>query len=206
MALGAGDLADAFPVNAGQDLLGVFSQNLGENKIDIFLQRTLEYEAEVDPDTGEVTSRLVVTLTNNAPCGRSVRSPSSATTIRDCPRVRIVCGCTSTHRSSLTAARLDGVEVPMVAEEELGWFRYRRDLWLDPGQTEILELDLAGVVDVTNGYFLAIEHQPMVNPDDVKLRITSKDTEKLQQAFGIDRSGQATVVLAADALVGFRSD
>ena len=66
-ALDGVGLNDSFPFSDGQDLLAVVTQNTGENKIDIFLERTIGYEATLDPATGDVSGRLQITLHNGAP-------------------------------------------------------------------------------------------------------------------------------------------
>ena len=87
---------------------------------------------------------------------------------------------------ALTAASLDDTEIELIAETELGWNRYRTTLLLGPGDSVVLTLDLAGRLDLSNGYVLDIEHQPMVNPDNIVLDLQRAPGHRVR----LDRRGR----------------
>ena len=102
---------------------------------------------------------------------------------------------------ALTAASLDDTEIELTAETELGWNRYRTTLLVGPGDSVVLTLDLAGKLDLSNGYVLEIEHQPMANPDNIVIGLNAGDTGFASTA-GVDVDGNASFVLDADNIVG----
>ena len=60
-------LDGAFPDRHDGDFLSVTQANAGANKIDAYEKRAITYDASYQPDTGEVSAKLTVTLTNEAP-------------------------------------------------------------------------------------------------------------------------------------------
>jgi len=192
-ALESVELTGAFPEPRGQDLLGVVTQNVGENKIDLFLNREIAYEVVLDPETGLVTGRLSVELTNNAPSeglpqaiiGNNDRGFPAGTNVT---RVQIY------SPLELSGASLDATPASVRWEEELGWFRYTITLQLAPGQTRVLELELAGLLDLSDGYELQIHHQPVVNPDQVGVAVSAAGWQ-IEELSGWTRLGDAKVEL-----------
>lgn len=201
VALEAAELGDPFPLSAGQDLLAVVTQNLGENKIDIFLQRQLDYDVTIDPDTGRVQSMLTVTLINNAPADglpQAIIGNNDQGLPPGTNRLRVQVY----SPLDVTRVVLNGLESEMIVEEELGWKRYRTDQTLDPGQTEVLEMHFDGFLDIRNGYVLGLEHQPLTNPDQVNLTVRVEGQEKLGEVIGLGPDGRASVTLTSDQVIG----
>ena len=202
--LGVG-LGEPFPFDEGQDLLAVVTQNSGENKIDTFLERTLEYAATIDPATGEITAELTITLHNSAPAeglpdaiiGNNGQQFPFGTN-----RLRL--NVYTPH--ALQAATVAGFEAELIEETELGWNRYRTTLFVGSGETLVVTLDLAGRLDLSDGYVLDIEHQPMVNPDRVELDLRPAPGATLAATSGVDAEGRATFTLDSDNVVGLVFD
>ena len=200
-ALDAVGLGDPFPFVEGQDLLAVVTQNTGENKIDIFLQRSIEYAATLDPATGDINAQTRITLTNDAPA-EGLPDAIIGNNGQDFPfgtnrlRVHVYTPL------ALTAASLDDTEIELTAETELGWNRYRTTLLLGPGDSVVLTLDLAGRLDLSNGYVLDIEHQPMANPDNIVLDLGTASGTEFASTAGVDADGNAAFMLDADRVVG----
>lgn len=194
-------LTDDFPLPAGQDLLAVVTQNLGENKIDSFLERDIAYDATVDPATGDVTARLTVTLTNTAPADGLPGAIIGNNDLDFRP------GTNRTRLQiytplQLVRATVAGDTVPMVPETELGWNRFRRDLFVDAGSSITLTVDLAGTVDVADGYVLEVDHQPLANPDRIQLAITPSEDWAIATNSGIDGTGRGTLSGDRDQVMG----
>src|SRR5918994_1995795 len=66
LSLYALGVSGAMPPLDEDDSVVVTTTNAGASKIDTFLARSLDYDVRWDPETGQVTGRLAVTLTNNA--------------------------------------------------------------------------------------------------------------------------------------------
>ena len=151
------------PEAGGHDLVHVSGINGGQNKIDVFLQREVEVIPAVDPDTGEVTSTVRVTLRNDAPAeglpryviGNAQGDPPG------------------TNRHLLTVfsplelegARVGDRSVGVTVGEERGYRTYGLYLDVPPGGEVTLELSLRGTIPDMEGYRLVVPAQPMVNPD-----------------------------------------
>jgi hypothetical protein len=176
---GAGSLLDRMGAsgrlrpNHGQDLIGLVTQNAGNNKIDVFLHRTLTYDARVNPEAGVVEARVAVTLRNDAPASGLPLSVIGSND-RGLPL-----GTNRMHVSlysplGLREARIDGSRVPFEAQRELGWSAYSTFLEVPPGATVTLELLLTGSIEpmgIEGTYTLDVLAQPLVNPDEVSVRI-----------------------------------
>ncbi len=169
-ALAGTDIADAFPVAVGQDLLAVTVQNLGQNKIDSYLEQTIDYVADADPRTGTVVSTLSVTLTNTAP---SAGLPGAIIASNDQglpPGTnRLLLGVYTPL--DVTAASLDGTPSFVAASGELGWNRYTMEVLIGPGDTVVVQLSLAGSLPVSGDYVLDVALQPLANPPTVRAEL-----------------------------------
>lgn len=153
------------------DGFGVVTQNAGGGKIDAFMQRTIRYDARVDAGTGAVTATAEVELRNEAPS-----SGEPAYLIGN-----LVDAPTGTNRTwlsvyspfDLVSLAVDGQEVDVEAERELG-----RNVWsvfvdIPPGATATIEVALAGDVDLSDGtYRWDLLPQTTVRPDRVEATAT----------------------------------
>ncbi len=204
-ALQSVGLAGEFPQARGQDLLAVVTQNVGENKIDVFLERSISYEVAVNPATGAVAGRLNVELTNNAPA-QGLPEAIIGSNDRGFPLGTNVVRVQIYSPLELRSASLDSTPASVRWEQELGWFRYTQTVQLAPGQSQTLELELAGRVDTTNGYELAIHHQPVVNPDIVSVNVLASEAWRISEVSGWSALGDAKVELSAGQTVRVRFD
>ena len=205
VALESVGLSGSFPSPIGQDLLAVVTQNIGENKIDIFLEREISYETVIDPGTGALRSVLRIALHNTAPAEglpQSIIGNNDLGMPFGTNRLRVQ----FYTPLEVDGATLDGAEIQLIGATEFGWNRLHRDLWLDPGQTEVLEIQLSGSVETTDGYALEVAFQPLVNADSVELTATSANGEDFSEVFGFDAQGRATVTPESDILVGLSFD
>ncbi|HEX6570072.1 MAG TPA: DUF4012 domain-containing protein [Acidimicrobiales bacterium] len=152
----------------GNDTVTVTTANAGASKIDVFLHRREQYDVRWNPDTGQVTGTLRVTLENTAPAegwpdyviGNTVGLPKG------------------TNRSyvsiyspfDLQGSRVGGQPASLQAEVELGRNVYSTFVDIPPGGSIDIELDLAGSLDGRR-YELALPVQPFVTPDEIAVSV-----------------------------------
>jgi Protein of unknown function (DUF4012) len=150
------------------DTVTVTTANAGASKIDLFLRRHEQYDVHWNPDTGEVSGTLTVTLENTAPAegwpdyviGNAVGLPRG------------------TNRSfvslyspfDLTEARVGGRPAELQAEVELGRNVYSAFVDIPPGESVVIELDLAGSIEGRR-YELDLPVQPFATPDDIAVTV-----------------------------------
>jgi hypothetical protein len=157
-----------FPPVRG-DFLSVRASNRGLNKVDAMVQRSLDYDVNVDSASGAVRATLEVTLRNDTP---TVGLPSSVVD----NRIGRPSGTSSTTVSVFTPFEL--VRVTQ-AGEELGWAavheydRPKYSVLVDvPPQSEVtLRFVLRGRLDVSAGYHLDVVPQALVNADELDVRV-----------------------------------
>lgn len=178
----------------GSDVLSVRSANLRANKIDGFLHRSVRYRAEVDPATGEVTAVATVTLRNDAPAEGLPEYVIGPDGDGDPP------GTNRTYLALFTplladGATVDGEEVGLEPQRELGLNVYTAVVVVPPGGTRTLEVRLQGVIPGMDGtYRLTVAGQPLAHPDDVVVEIDPGG----RAITGADGLTAGNGVLAAD--------
>lgn len=177
------------------DYLDVVTQNGSANKIDIFLHRTVDYEVRVDPGTGQATASLDVTLENQAPA-----SGLPDYVIGNDVDLALPPGHSRLWLSVYTplfleGATADGAELEMAPGVELGRQVYSQFVVIPPGETMAIHLDLEGPLDLSEGYRLDVGHQPVVNPDELSVAVTTAPGFEIEPLSGLERDGEG---VAAD--------
>lgn len=157
------------------DFLGMVTQNAGGNKIDWYLRRALDYQAGLDPATGQITSKVRVTLRNGAPA----KGPPPYV-IGNLTTPALPTGSNKTYLSVysplyLAGARVDGRDRLMESERERDRNVYSTYVVIPPGGSVLVELDLEGRLDVGDGYRLTIHRQPFLAPDAVTTSVEVPD-------------------------------
>lgn len=148
----------------GADGLSVVQQNTGNNKIDAYLQRTIDYRPVVDAETGDLTATLRIELRNDVP---SLDLPDPVVgNSRGVPLGTNLGWLTIFTPQYVTGATLDGEPISLGPSVERGLNGWDTPLIaVPPGGTAVLEVELAGGVDLAGGYELALLPQPVANPD-----------------------------------------
>lgn len=149
------------------DFFGLVTQNAGGNKIDWYLRRAVDYQASLDPATGRITSKVRVTLRNEAPTKGPPPYVIGNLTIPPLPA-----GSNKSYVSMysplfLAGARVDGGERLMESELERDRNVYSTYVVIPPGGSVVMELDLEGQLDMADGYRLTLHRQPFLAPDSV---------------------------------------
>ena len=153
------------------DGFGVVAQNAGGGKIDLFMERTVRYEAEVDATTGRLTATATVELHNTAPSeGEPFYMIGNLLDLPDGTN-RTWLSLYSPH--SLVAATVDGEPVELETERELGRNVWSQFVLIPSGGTVVVELELEGAVDLSDGTF-RFDWLPQITvvPDRVEVEVT----------------------------------
>lgn len=159
-------------VPRGTDALAVVQQNSANNKIDAYLQRTVNYEADVDAATGRVTATATITLTNAVP---SLDLPVAVVgNTTDDPVGSNVSLLTVMTPLRVTSANLDGFPVTLAEDRESGLYTWELpNVTVGKGDTVTLVVNLAGGVDLRKGYRFQYLPQPVANPDLFKATVVA---------------------------------
>ena len=160
----------ALPSSTTGDVFMVAHQNFGNSKIDAYLERSVRYDAEIDPSTGEVSSTATITLRNNAPAEGLPRIVIG--NARGAPSGTNLMSLSVYSPLGLKGADLDGEDLRMVRSTEAGLAVYTARLDVPAASTRTLTVRLDGGLDLSDGrYGLTVVPQPMVNPDDVAVDV-----------------------------------
>jgi hypothetical protein len=173
------------------DAVAVTTSNAGGNKIDYYLQRTIDYQVNLEPDdradAARATATLSVGLANTAP---AVGLPQVVIGPFD---DRFVAGQNRSYVSMYTplefvGAKLNDAETPVSPGRELD--RNVISLFDDiPAETvDTLTADLDGVVDLHDGWYtVELRHQPTLNPDRARVTVEVPKGWVIDRAPGMDR-------------------
>lgn len=159
------------------DALAVVVQNGGASKIDWFLRRTIDYAATVDPESGALSSKATIQLTNQSPAsglpayliGNSFDLPLGTS--------RLYVSIYSPLL--LQDAKVDDQPLLMESETEQGRSVYSAFIDIPPGATRTLTLDLTGAILKDRPYRLDLHRQPSAAADEVTVTVASTDGTEL---------------------------
>lgn len=185
------------------DFLAVVAQNASGNKIDWFLRRAVDYRARFDPGTGEVRSKLRITLRNLAPATGLPDYLIGSATVPPLPK-----GANKVYLSvysplGASAATLDGRSLQLESQLERDRHVYSTYLVIPPGGTSTIELDLTGRVERQDGedgtgYNLDLHRQPFLAPDSVTTSLELAPGWRVDRRPGGGKDGSERLELVAD--------
>lgn len=189
-------LDGSFPTVAegAADLIGVVTQNGGQNKADAFLERSIDYDATINPVSGRIDATVTVELTNTL-TDLSLPGPIVGSNDQGLPAGTNLSAVTVYTPHQLLTAALDGEEVGLQGIREFGLLSYTRVIEIPAGETVVLELELRGDLDLSEAYRLVVPVQPTANPDLIRLRVSSPSGVLLD---GSRASWQHTVRTSSD--------
>lgn len=179
----------AFPRSSTSDVLAVKTANQAPNKIDTYLDRSVHYEAQVDPVTGVVEAQMRLEVTNRAPASGLPATVGGNRALSEGragapPRNTALLAVSVWSPLQATEAEVDGVAAPVEMQSELGLRVYTSTLEVRPGQTVRFILRLSGAVGLP--YELIVDHQPLANDDTVSLSLHVPDPA-LEGSGGVER-------------------
>ncbi|HEX2064357.1 MAG TPA: DUF4012 domain-containing protein, partial [Acidimicrobiales bacterium] len=170
------------------DFLGVITQNAGGNKLDWFLRRSLRYETELDPGTGELTANLVVRLENSAPA-RNVPPGLVSREQLASPQPGENKVILSVYTPwNLEEADVDGLPLLVSSEEELGRNVFSAFLTVPAAGSLEVRVRLSGQMPAEGRYTLSLLHQPTIHPDQVSASLRLAPGWEVDTSSGLRRA------------------
>ena len=163
-------LAGTLPPTDDQDVLAIAHANLEPNKLDAYLREEIDYDVEVDEDTGVVETELTVTYTNEVPAPETLPD-YVAVNQEGRPRGtnRLLLSVWTPYRSA--GAEVDGEPVGLERQVELGRNRYLRVIEVAPGETVTFSLRLTGSLQ-GQPYRLTVVRQPLWTSSPVAVEVS----------------------------------
>lgn len=157
------------------DFLGVTTSNAAGSKIDLFLRRSLDYDVQWDPSTGQISGTVTVTLTNEAPASGLPAYVIGNVLGRRPLEAELPDGWNNVFLTIYTpwdddGASLDGEPLGLERIDELGRRAFSTFVPIAPGATRTVVLELNGQID-SRTYELGIGAQPLVEPEQLTIRI-----------------------------------
>lgn len=179
------NLAAALPDPAGGDGYAVVLNNAGANKLDVYLDRSITYDAVVDPATGAVEATATVTLANTVvPDGL----PSGVTGNYTGEPI----GTNRTLLSFYTPldvvdATTQGRTEPFVLDDgrEAGWNVASGFVAVPPGESVVITIRLTGTIERTTDPSLVVRPLPLVIPERHRVDVRSTDGTPLISFDGV---------------------
>lgn len=165
-------LDQAFGRPDGGDLFAVIDRSGYPSKIDSYIHREIDYRPRWNPGTGIVNAQVRIAVSNDAP------AEGLPPLISLSPEGTLP-GTSRTVLSVITPfdivdASLDGEILPVGTRPEQDDLR-RHSFLVDiaPGATRYVVINLSGSVEPGPDYHLRFYNQPLVNPDETNVSITS---------------------------------
>lgn len=169
--------------------IAVAFNNVAGSKIDYFMVNSATYTAHVDGRAGTTAGTLSVRMENASPLsgqpdyviGNSIREPSGTN--------RTYVSVFS--RLPITAMRVDGVPVEPESGTEIGYQVASVTVTLPAGATSVVEVDLEGTFDTSDGYSIAVRSPPLASPMpfDLTFDIIDQDGVSRTEYEFIERPG-----------------
>jgi hypothetical protein len=153
----------AFPQTPGGDVLAVTTQNAGNNKIDAYLHTRISDDVTFDPESGSATSRVTVTLRNDATSTGLPPVVIDSSAYPDLPPGTNRTWLTVYSPLVLSGLTIDGQPASATPEPEFGIHAYSAYVNVPPSGESTVALNLKGQLRPTGVYQLDLRLQPSVN-------------------------------------------
>ncbi len=154
---------------SGDSVVIAFNNAVG-NKIDYYLAADAEYAVTADAATNTADATLTLDLANNAPTDGEPNYVVG--NLIGLPQAHNRTWVSIFTRLPVTDVRLDGLPVDIEVGAERGYFVTSVFVTLPPGGRATMTLDMAGRLDVAEGYDLSVHTPAAVAPTPTRITAT----------------------------------
>ncbi|HEV8115381.1 MAG TPA: hypothetical protein VGP53_04015, partial [Acidimicrobiales bacterium] len=154
--------AGRLPVADGGDLASLRTTNLAANKLDAHVRRSVRYQAVVDPGSGQVEATATIELRNDATADLPDYAAGNS---RGLPKGTNLLEVGWYSGLRLQAVEVDGRAVATTSDRERGWWTHSTTVELPPDSTTTVVIRLAGGLEATGPYRLAVAPQAAAGDD-----------------------------------------
>ncbi|MGI8425562.1 MAG: sugar transferase [Actinomycetota bacterium] len=154
------------------DYLMVVGQNAAGNKVDYYARRSIAYEVHIGAG-GKTSGKAEVIIKNGAPTsGLPTYILGPFADLKDPPGLnRTYLSLYLPAKTSGSAAKLDGKPVGLESHSERGLGVVSKFVETVSGNSSRLELKLQSALSRAGEYRLLVQHQPGLNPDQMRLSV-----------------------------------
>jgi hypothetical protein len=182
-------ISGELPELNGGDGLAVVINNVGNNKIDYYLTGEVAYTVDTDQGSGTATGTLNITLHNGAPPGVTEPSTVFGNTAGAPPGTSVM-ELNVYSAMPVSSMTVNAVDRPADRVDEHLDFHVTTLSLQIPGQsTTEITVQLAGPLDLSDGYRLSVRTGASVNPFDTSLIVDEAIVEDLGARAGTVRLG-----------------
>jgi hypothetical protein len=181
------------------DNLAVIVNNAGGNKIDAFLHRTTNYDVVWDSTTGDISGTLILKLQNDAPStglpdyiiGNSLKALPNGKAIPPKGTNRLWLSIYTPWRPDSTT--IDGASTNLQLERELSRWVASTMIDVPPAQSVTIVVKWRGRLQPATTYQLDVVHQPQATVEDLKVRVTNAEGDRVAANTGLVEGAVASL-------------
>jgi hypothetical protein len=176
-------------VASDTDRFSLVTQNGSNNKIDLYLERSVDYRATYDPDTGELDAKATITLKNTAP-SEGLPPAVIGSNDRGLPPGTNRVFFSFYSGLGLKQAEIDGEVTPLQYQRELGSKVYSTFVDIAAGASVTIVLDLHGQLVAGRPYRLVVARQPLTTPEEIRAQVDLDGNWEVGRTDGLNSSGE----------------
>jgi Protein of unknown function (DUF4012) len=184
-------LSGVLPTTDGMDGLAFTIDNWAGNKIDAYLEGGVDQVVTINPDTGEVATKLTFSLSNTAPASGLPNSVIG--NVRGLPVGTNYLSLAIFSPLSFVSMEIDGEQTGVIASTERGYSISAQYIELPAKKSVTVIVNLAGQLDQSNGYGLVVKSPPLVNPFPITVSVDDVTVGGEPVVTTIERSGVSRI-------------
>lgn len=186
-------LTAALPDPAGGDGYAVVLNNAGANKLDVYLDRSIAYDATIDPSTGALEATATISLTNTVDPDALDDLPSGVTgnyTGEPTGTNRTLLSFYTPHdvaAATIQSPADDDEPTPFVLDPgaEAGWNVASGFVAIAPGETVVVTIRLTGTIEQPDEPTLVVRPMPLALPEQHRIDVRRTDGTPLLAFDGV---------------------
>ena len=161
--------AGRLPASDGGDLASLRTANMLPNKLDAHVQRSVRYQATVDPRSRRVEATATIELRNEATADLPDYVAGNQSGL---PKGTSRSAVTWYSGLPLAGIEVDGRPEPSSSYDEGGWWAHTVPVTIPPGGSATVVVRLAGRLGATRPYRLAVAPQAAAGDDRYVVEVT----------------------------------